>query len=71
MRFFKEETKLIWRHNGEIVCIQPWGKDSLRIRAIKGKDVVDNLPGALLKAKIFEEGKIGLYNSKDKRLLTE
>ena len=54
MRFFKDEYKLTWRHNGETVCIEPSGKDSLRIRAIKGKDVVDNLPGALLKAECVQ-----------------
>ncbi len=33
MRFVKEHTALVFSHQGEHVRIEPWGKDSLRVRA--------------------------------------
>lgn len=35
MRFWKENQSLIWKHQYETVCITPWGKNALRIRATK------------------------------------
>jgi alpha-D-xyloside xylohydrolase len=34
--FRQEEQCLIWEMYGEMLCLEPWGKDSLRVRSIKG-----------------------------------
>ena len=39
---------LIWEGNHETVKIEPWGKDSLRVRATISADIRDDLPSALL-----------------------
>ena len=33
--FRQEEQCLIWEMYGEMLCLEPWGKDSLRVRSIK------------------------------------
>ena len=33
--FRQEEQSLIWEMYGEMLCLEPWGKDSLRVRSIK------------------------------------
>jgi alpha-D-xyloside xylohydrolase len=40
-RFFEENDSLIWRKNHETVLIQPWGKNSLRIRSTISPEIVD------------------------------
>ena len=35
MKFWKENQSLMWKHQYETVCITPWGKNALRIRATK------------------------------------
>ncbi len=35
MKFWKENHSLMWKHQYETVCITPWGKNALRIRATK------------------------------------
>ncbi|MCX7796956.1 MAG: glycoside hydrolase family 31 protein, partial [bacterium] len=40
--FRKEEDKLIVSGEGELICIEPYGEDALRVRATKGKDLVAN-----------------------------
>ena len=48
MNGFREESKtLVWEKNHETVLIQPWGKDSLRVRSTMSPGIVDT-PGALL-----------------------
>ena len=39
---------LIWRKNREVVQIEPWGKDSLRVRAAIAPEIRNELPGAFL-----------------------
>jgi alpha-D-xyloside xylohydrolase len=46
--FRQQNDRLIWEQNHEIVQIEPWGPDSLRVRATMGPDIRDDLPGALL-----------------------
>lgn len=49
MKGFREEgNALIWAGKGEIVQIEPWGKDSLRVRATQGAGIQGDLPGGLL-----------------------
>ena len=45
---FQTDNKLIYRQNEETLQIEPWGKDSLRVRATKNRSFCDDLPGALL-----------------------
>ena len=33
MKFVIDGSALLCRHQGETLCIEPWGKDSLRVRA--------------------------------------
>jgi alpha-D-xyloside xylohydrolase len=42
------DGKLIWECDHETVQIEPWGRDSLRVRATMGTEIRDDLPGALL-----------------------
>ena len=46
--FRQEKNSLLWEKYHEIVRIEPWGSDSLRVRATMAPEVRDDLPGALL-----------------------
>lgn len=46
--FRRHDGALIWEQNHETVRIEPWGRDSLRVRATIGAATRDDLPGALL-----------------------
>ena len=39
MRFVKDNTALMFFHQGEQVRIEPWGKDSFRVRATMGREL--------------------------------
>ena len=41
MRFWNENQSLMWKHQYETVCITPWGRNALRIRATKFPDFTD------------------------------
>ena len=45
---YRRRDALIWEQNYEIVRIEPWGRDSLRVRATVLGEIRDDLPGALL-----------------------
>lgn len=45
--FRKESGALIWEMNHETVVVQPWGRDSLRVRSTRGTAISDT-PWALL-----------------------
>ena len=47
MLFTSETNALIWRNGPETVRIEPWGADSLRVRATHGAAIRSDLPGAL------------------------
>jgi len=49
--FRRDGEKLIFERSNEIVQIQPWGTDSLRVRTTANRDIRDGLPGALLAPK--------------------
>jgi len=46
--FRHEKNSLIWEQYHETVRIEPWGPDSLRVRATAGAEVSEDLPGGLL-----------------------
>ena len=46
--FRSTDGKLIWERDHETLQIEPWGQDSLRVRATTGSRIRDDLPGALL-----------------------
>ena len=48
--FRQQNNTLIWEQGREIVHIEPWGKDSLRVRATVNPEIRHDLPGALLEA---------------------
>ncbi len=47
IRLSIENTTLSWRLNGEILQVEPWGPDGVRVRATNLRDF-PNIPGALL-----------------------
>ena len=46
--FTQSDTALEWRGGHEIVRVEPWGRNSLRIRGTLWQSIQDDLPGALL-----------------------
>jgi alpha-D-xyloside xylohydrolase len=46
--FRQQDNALIWELNHETLRIEPWGRDSLRVRATIQPEILDDLPGALL-----------------------
>ena len=46
--FHRDGDKLIFERSNEIIQIQPWGADSLRVRTTANRMIRDDLPGALL-----------------------
>ena len=52
--FRRDGQKLIFELNDEIILIEPWGADSLRIRASCTSTIQYDLPSALLPAKPSE-----------------
>jgi alpha-D-xyloside xylohydrolase len=46
--FERQDHMLVWRGNHETVSIEPWGQDSLRVRATMEAEIRDDLPGVLL-----------------------
>jgi alpha-D-xyloside xylohydrolase len=46
--FRQERNTLLWDQDGEKICIQAWGRDSLRIRCTAQPEIQWQLPGALL-----------------------
>lgn len=60
MSFETVKNKLIYRNNGEILQIEPWGKNSLRIRGTKNYSIADTawalLPSDECKADITITG---------------
>jgi alpha-D-xyloside xylohydrolase len=46
LRISADTTTLYWRLNGEILKIEPWGPDGVRVRATNLPDFPD-IPGAL------------------------
>jgi len=46
--FQQDGQKLIFRQYNEILQVEPWGSDSLRVRETRNVEIRDDLPGALL-----------------------
>ena len=47
-RFQRDGEALVWRYKHEILRIEPWGNDSLRVRVTRNAAIADDLPQALL-----------------------
>jgi alpha-D-xyloside xylohydrolase len=45
--YHTQDQSLVWQRGHETVCVQPWGTDSLRVRATQGPAILDRA-GALL-----------------------
>ncbi|MCX7841394.1 MAG: family 31 glucosidase, partial [Anaerolineae bacterium] len=52
--FHQQDGKLVWEQNHEKVQIEPWGRDSLRVRATMNAAMRDDLPSALLEPPVTE-----------------
>ncbi len=46
--FEREDQALVWNLRNQIVRIEPWGPDSLRVQATENAEIRDDLPQALL-----------------------
>ena len=46
--FLQDGNALLWERNYEKMRIEPWGTDSLRVRAAMGPQIQLNLPGGLI-----------------------
>ena len=51
-RFQEENGALIWSKNHETLMIQPWGKDSLRVRSTILPEIIDTLWALLTPVKV-------------------
>jgi len=60
MRFEIIDNALVCRRRGETLRIEPWGRDSLRVRAAMGMDVLD-IPWALTETVEKPQAKISVY----------
>jgi alpha-D-xyloside xylohydrolase len=49
-RTIAENNRLVWKEGREILWIEPYGEDTLRVRATRGQEVLD-LPWALVEAR--------------------
>ncbi len=72
--YWKEENRLVWTHGGETLVIEPWGKNSFRVRGRMMEDVLDTdyalLPCEMLKTTInIEEETASITNGKIKAVL--
>ena len=54
--FLTDGTSLTWRGSGETLRIQPWGADSVRVRAVLGGPLRDS-DWALLEPEAAAEGR--------------
>jgi alpha-D-xyloside xylohydrolase len=43
-----QRSRLYFRANNQCLCLEPWGRDSLRVRAVIGDKILEPLPNALL-----------------------
>lgn len=48
MEFQVDGQAILWRKRGELLRVEPWGTDGIRVRATMHGRVRDDLPGALL-----------------------
>ena len=39
--FLIDDHRLLWRGSGETVVVEPWGADSVRVRAVLGGPILD------------------------------
>src|SRR5438552_14009692 len=46
--FRQQQNRLLWEHNHETVQIEPWGRDSLRVRSTISAGIRDDLLSVLL-----------------------
>ena len=51
---YTEGSRLLRRYDEELLCIEPWGRNSLRVRATRGKALLANEDFALLPAAPIE-----------------
>jgi alpha-D-xyloside xylohydrolase len=65
--FTHGDQALEWRGGHEIVRIEPWGPSSLRVRGTVWREILDDLPGALLPA---DQVLAGIEVSGDKARIT-
>lgn len=52
--FKKQDKRLFWHNEGETLCIEPWGENSLRVRSIRMGDSLETDNWALLVPKMSD-----------------
>ena len=53
MAFCQHNNTLIWKLGQETIQLEPWGRDSLRIRGTTNRSIHNDLPGALLETPLL------------------
>jgi alpha-D-xyloside xylohydrolase len=53
MAFRQQDNTLVWKLGREKIQLEPWGRDSLRIRGTTNRSIHDDLPGALLETHLL------------------
>ena len=74
--FSQELDKLIWINHGEKLVIEPWGKNSLRVRAVMMRDIIDTdfalLPQEKCDVEIkIDENEASITNGKIKAVVRQ
>ncbi|MFI3173206.1 MAG: family 31 glucosidase, partial [Eubacteriales bacterium] len=41
------EGKLIRKYDKNLMCVEPWGENSLRIRVTQAREIIEDIPNAL------------------------
>jgi hypothetical protein len=63
IRLSVETTTLFWRLNGEILKVEPWGEDGVRVRATNLRDFPE-IPGALLETMLATSASAAVIDGK-------
>ena len=59
MQYFEDaEGKLVFRENGEVVQVEAWGEDSVRVRSRFLGDILEETCGALTEEPVVKQGTV-------------
>ena len=63
MQYFEDaEGKLVFRENGEVVQVEAWGEDSVRVRSRFLGDILEETCGALTEEPVVKQGTVEIVD---------
>lgn len=63
MQYFEDaEGKLVFRENGEVVQVEAWGEDSVRVRSRFLGDILEETCGALTEEPVVKQGTVEILD---------